>query len=282
MTGVLLAMASSLSFGSADFLAGTMSRNLPTLLVLFTSQLIAVTAFGLIVLLTGADIPSDSTFFLYAIIAGFGEAVGLAAFYRGLAIGAMGVVAPISACSAVVPVAFGLASGESLTTIEAIGVVLAFAGVIAVGWEPGAEGERGNIAAGVGLALFAALGLGVFFVFIAQAVERADVGGAVFVNRVALVLLVGLAVLALKERPRAAIPMLGPLALIGVLDIGGATLFAGATSFGLLAIVGAIAALYPIATVILARVFLGERLVIGQRLGAVAGLAGVALIASVQ
>jgi drug/metabolite transporter (DMT)-like permease len=282
MGAVILALAASLSWGGADFLGGLMSRRLPTLTVLFVSQVCALTLFGAFTVITGAGIPGDEEFLLYAVLAGLGEAVGLAAFYRGLAIGAMGVVAPISACSAIVPVAFGLATGDQLSGIEAVGIALAFVGVVAVGWEPGVEGDRGRFAAGVGLALFAALGLGGFFVAISYAVEHGDVASAVLVNRVALVILVGLAVLLSRKELRSAAPVIAPLAVIGVLDIGGSTLYAAATSHGLLAIVGAIAALYPIATVVLARVVLTERLVLAQRAGATLGLAGVAMIASVQ
>lgn len=284
MIAVVLAVAATLSWGSADFLGGLTSRRLPTLIVLLGSQVIAVALFALVALVAGADIPADGSFFLYAILAGAAEAVGLAAFYRGLAVGTMGVVAPISACSAVVPVAFGLASGENLSTAEAIGIALAFAGVIAVGWEPGKDGDnsRGRIAAGVGLALLAALGLGGFFAGISYAVERADVTGAVLVSRTVLVLLVALAVLVTRDRPTAKGSVLVPLAVIGVLDISGSTLYAVATTHGLLAIVGAIAAIYPIATVLLARIVLGERLALAQRLGAATGLIGVAVLAAVQ
>lgn len=284
MGAVLLALAASCSWGGADFLGGLTSRKIPTLVVLFLSQCVALALFALLVVITGTDLPlGNDRFMLFAIAGGIGEAIGLAAFYKGMAVGAMGVVAPISACSAIVPVAVGIATGDSLTTREVIGVVAAFSGVVFVGWEPGELGSRGRVAAGVGLALFAALGLGAFFVTISYAVEEADVISSVAVNRAALVLLVGLAVLAAaRQQVGTAATMVVPLVTIGVFDIGGATLYAAATGHGLLAIVGAIAALYPIATVLLARFVLKEELALQQRLGAVLGLAGVALIGSAQ
>ena len=129
----------------------------------------------------------------------------------------MGVVAPIAALSATIPLAFGLAAGESLSTLEAAGVLLALVGVAMVAWVPGAIGAaRGHVAVGVGLALVAAVGFGSFFVAIDGAAERGDVISSVFVNRLTLVAAVGGAVLLIRPNLSGAAPLAVPLIAIGV------------------------------------------------------------------
>ena len=83
-------------------------------------------------------------------------AVGLAAFYRALAIGAMGIAGPISATGAIVPVVYGLARGERPAVLQAVGIVVAVIGVIAASLEPLPEGAGRKLATGVGFSLVAA------------------------------------------------------------------------------------------------------------------------------
>ena len=92
--------------------------------------------------------------------AGVMGVVGLAAFYRALAVGTMGIVGPISATGAIVPVVYGLARGERPSVLQAVGIVVAVIGVVAASLEPLPEGAGRKLATGVGLALIAALGFG--------------------------------------------------------------------------------------------------------------------------
>ena len=69
----------------------------------------------------------------------------------------MGIIGPITATAAIVPVAYGLARGERPSTLQGIGVGLAVVGVIAASLEPLPEGRGRQIGAGVGFALVAAL-----------------------------------------------------------------------------------------------------------------------------
>src|SRR5918994_5042671 len=95
-----LALGSSLAWGVSDFLGGLGSRTVPLLGVLLISQGTAL------ILLSGAvaslgEGPPGGSFLLYAALAGLAETVGVAALYRGLAIGAMSIVAPVAATAPV-------------------------------------------------------------------------------------------------------------------------------------------------------------------------------------
>ena len=116
---ILLALGAS-AWGAGDFLGGRASRVLHVLTVLAVSQLVGLAAVLAWALLSGDDVPAAAEL-APAVGAGVGGAIGLAALYRGMAIGAMGVVAPISALSSIVPLVVGIASGERPSRLQLAG-----------------------------------------------------------------------------------------------------------------------------------------------------------------
>lgn len=277
MVAAGLGLASALAWGLADFVGGLKSRKLAVLVVLVLSQAMGLLLIGGVVLARGEG-PPGADFALYAALSSLAGTAGLAAFYRGLAVGAMGVVAPISATAAVIPVAVGVASGERPSAGQGIGIALALIGVAVASRESSEAAQRGGqIAAGVGLALIAALGFGTFLTVIGKASEG-DVLWAILVNRIVGVgLLVGIA---LWRRPSFAMDagdLRGVLA-IGVFDMAANTMYAAATTRGLVSVVAVLASLYPITTVVLAHTVLRERVHRVQQAGALTALIGVVLI----
>jgi drug/metabolite transporter (DMT)-like permease len=203
---------------------------------------------------------------------GVAELIGFAALYRALAVGAMSVVAPVSATAALVPLIVGVAAGDAPTAVQALGIALALGGAALASAEPGRQA-----AAGIGLALVAALGFGLFFVGMDVAAD----GGALWatsLNRTASLGVVVAALLVLRPPcpiDRAAI---APLAAVGVLDIAANAMFAVALTLGMGAIVSVLGSLYPLATVVLARAVLGEHVSGSQRTGVAAAIAGIGLV----
>src|SRR5262245_5357930 len=90
---VLFGLGSGLSWGLADFFGGLLSRKLPALTVAFWSHLAGGAALFLVLAIRGEPAPGPAL--LWGVAAGVIGAVGLIFFYRGLAEGAMSVVAPI-------------------------------------------------------------------------------------------------------------------------------------------------------------------------------------------
>jgi uncharacterized membrane protein len=103
----------------------------------------------------------ESAAVLLAVPAAISGTLGLYAYYRGIAVGAISVVAPIAGVSAAIPVVFGIARGDHLSTLTAVGIACALVGVFFASREPRRGGSR--LAAGVGLALLAAIGFGCYF-----------------------------------------------------------------------------------------------------------------------
>jgi drug/metabolite transporter (DMT)-like permease len=274
---VALGLASSLCWGVSDFLGGLKSRTLSLLAVLLVGQLVGLVGLAAIVALRGEGPPGTDALLLAALSSVSGV-LGLAAFYRGLAVGAMAVVAPIAATGAVVPVVAGLIAGERPSAVQGAGVALAIAGVMVASREESEAGQRPRLATGVGLALVAALGFGGFFVLIDRAAEQ-DMLWALLANRTAGVCGVALAALALRPRLRGiGRGDLGVLVLVGALDTGANALFAAAAADGLVSLAAVLSSLYPVVTIVLARLVLGERVRAVQRAGVAVALAGVALI----
>lgn len=273
MTAIVLALAASLSWGIGDFLGGLSSRRLATLTVLATSEAAGLAAIALVVVAQQAE-PPPATAFAAAAAAGVAGLIGLGCLYRGMAVGAMAIVAPISAAAAVVPVVVGLARGERPGALQLAGVALILVGVALASREPGHR----RLAAGVPLALLAAAGFGGYFVFIDEA-SADGATWAVLVSRgVATVVAVAVALGARSPLPDARILPL--LIAIGLFDVGANGLLALALNEGFVSLVSVLASLYPVVTVLLARAVIGERVAHLQAAGIIGALAGVGLVAA--
>ena len=273
MSAIVLALGASLTWGLADFFGPLKGRALGALRALLYVQLGGLLGIALIVAVRAKG-PADAGF-LFAIPAAVSGTLGLYAYYRGAAVGAMSIVAPIAGIAAVVPVVVGIASGDRPSPWQGAGIVAALCGVFLASREEKRGGRR--LAAGVGLALLAAIGFGGYFPPM-HAAGDADFWWASLLFRMTSSSLI-LLVVAAQRPPLRVEPLQLPwLALIGVGDMLGNLLFAAASASGLVSITSVLASLYPIVTVLLARIVLSERVARSQEAGIVLTLAGVALI----
>lgn len=271
---IFLAFLSSVSFGAADFLGGLATRRSGRVFsVVVLSQAVGL-SIVLAALMVGRPelIAGDIG---WAAAAGVAGSAGLVLLYRGLSIGTMSVVAPLSAVmGALVPVGWGLITGERPTALAIVGVPVALA---AIGLVSGAASNRGLKGPGMLEGVGAGVGFGFFFILIARS-GSAELWTLTFARIASISVLILLAtVTGSTLRPG---PGMGPLiAAAGVLDMVANLLFLMAERRGLLTLVAVIAALYPAATVVLARIVLHERLSRSQLIGLGMAAAGIALIA---
>jgi drug/metabolite transporter (DMT)-like permease len=267
------ALAASVVWGFGDFIGGVKARALPALAVMAYSQPFGLALLVIAVVARGKGPPGPDV--LWACLAALLGTIGLAAFYRGLATGAMSVVAPIAGAAAVIPIAIGLATGERPGLPAEIGFVLAIGGVALTSRERSAD--RTKLAAGAAWGLVALVAFGGFY-WPMRIASEADVLWATLVFRITSVALVWTCLLALRRHTRVGRQHLVALAAVGILDTGGNVLFAVAASHGLVSVVSVLASLYPVVTVLLARRVLGERVQRTQDVGVLVTLAGVVLI----
>src|SRR5918999_4582452 len=268
------ALLASVAWGVADFLGGLKSRVVPTIVVLLLAQVSGLLGIGLVVAIAANPPPGPSI--LWAALAGLFGTVGLASFYRGMAVGAISVVAPIAAIGAIVPVVFGIATGDNVSRFQGIGFALALSGVALASFERHEAGAI-RIAAGVPWAIAAVVGFGGYYVPMHEASEP-DVLWAALVFRITVGVLAFAAWVALRPALSAARGHLGAIAMIGILDTAGNTLFAAAASLGEVSVVSVLATLYPVTTVALAAIVLSERIDRLQLAGVASALTGVVLI----
>ena len=272
MIAITLALGASILWGVGDFLGGITARRLSTLTVVALSQVVGLVAVFVVAVMAGGELYTLGGY-ASAFAAGIAGAIGLGALYRGMAVGAIGVVAPISASAAALPVAVGLARGERPSALQLVGIALALAGVALVSREPGTTGK---LAAGVPLALLAAAGFGSYFVFIDRASADDAFWAVVFARASSSTF--ALIVAGARGALRAPRDRLGVLVAIGLFDVAANVLLALALNEGFVSLVSVLASLYPVVTVGLAMLVLRERVGRGQALGAAAALGGVALI----
>src|SRR6186997_2763623 len=189
MDAIVLALGASLSWGFADFFGPLQGRKLGALRTLVYVQLGGLV--GIAVIVAVRWMGPQSSVALLAIPAAISGTLGLFAYYRGIAVGAISIVAPIAGVSAVVPVIVGIASGESPSAWQLAGI------------EPRSSGDS-RIAAGVGLAILAAIGFGGYFPFM-HAAGNADFWWASLIFRMAStsVILVAVAIV----RPALGVPL---------------------------------------------------------------------------
>ena len=274
MGSALLALGASLTWGLGDFLGGLKARVLPALTVMAVSQPFGLAVLAIAVIVRGTAIPGGDVAWS-ALAAVFGT-LGLFAFYRGLATGAMSVVAPIAAVAVGIPVIWGVVvSGDRVSGLQAIGFVAAVGGSVAASLE--VRPERMQLAAGVGWAALAMLAFGAYYIPM-HAASQQDWLWPAFLFRCTSVTLVWTVVIVRRSWPSGLRPHWLALVAIGLLDTGGNALFAAASSHGLLSVVSVLASLYPVVTVLLARLVLGERVQRTQDAGVVVALVGVVLI----
>jgi uncharacterized membrane protein len=274
LVAAALALAAAASWGVGDFLGGLKSRSLNPIAVLIVAQPIGLALLAIWVAARGEGPPGSSV--LWACLASVLGTTGLVAFYRGMATGALSIVAPIAGAGAAIPVIWGLARGDHPSSLQELGFVAALVGVILASFERRPQAAR--LAAGAGWAAIAMLAFGGYYIPM-HAASHGDFLWAAFVFRLTSTTLIAMAWLVLRPR-RARRADLPALASIGVLDTGGNVFFAAASAKGLVSVVSVLASLYPVVTVLLARAVLHERVHRSQELGIALALGGIVLISA--
>ena len=277
----LLALLASLLWGTADFVGGSLSRRAHPLAVVGVAQLVVLPLTAALVLLLGA--PHDpGGWLVWGVVTGVASLVAVGAFYQALAIGTMGVVAPVAGLGVMLPVIIGLGRGERPSGLQSAGIVLAVAGVLLASGpelrvvEP--DGDRGGSRALL-LALFAAVGFGVVLWTNAQG-SRFSAGMTLLTSRVTEAVLVLALGAVVRGSGGLGVRDLPALVLIGVFEVLANGAYSLASRVGLLSVVAVFASLYPVTTLLLARFRLGERLQRVQQLGVACAMAGIVLLAA--
>jgi drug/metabolite transporter (DMT)-like permease len=278
----LLALASALMYGAADFTGGLATRRAATIPVVVCSQFSGMVLLALLLPILPGSFPSRADL-LWGVAAGLTGGGGVALLYRALAVGRMAVVAPTTAvCAVVIPVVAAMLLGERPGGLAVLGIVLGIGAIVLVSQqtesatEPTAPGTRG-LPPGVGIALVSGVLIGLFFLTLAQTAPEAGMW-PILAARITSVTLFAIAAVArgiplTLPRPALALALGG-----GMVDMLANAAYLIAAREGQLSLVVTLSSLYPASTVLLARVVLGERLNARQLSGVGCALAAIVLI----
>jgi len=271
----MFGLASAACWGASDFSGGVASKRGSSYSVVVASQVIGIVFLGVLVLPLPEALPPVESL-LWAAAAGISGGFGLVAFYRALADGQMGVVAPVGGIvGALVPViaAFFIDGFPGIVTLVGFGMAMAAVWLVSSG-----DAEMSIQLRDLGLPVVAGLGFGGFLLLISRASETALLWPLVAARAASLVTLsvVGVVLDQLQMPDRKQLPV---IALTGIFDTGGNALYVLAARAGRLDIAAVLGSIYPGGTVLLAWLILKERLTRLQWLGVVTTLVAIALIA---
>jgi drug/metabolite transporter (DMT)-like permease len=272
---VLFGLAASLSWGTGDFSGGLASRRTHVFSVVLAAYAVGIVLLPILALAWSEPLPSwrDA---LWGASAGLAGTLGLTAYYRALAIGRMGINAPITAVlAAALPVIFSAFTQGLPRPLQLAGFVLALLSVALVSRPERTSGRP----AGLGLALLAGLGIGSFFILIAQVSPHATFWPLASARLVSLLFMI----VFVRIRGEQMLPKISVLPLIllaGSLDVAGNVFFILAVHAGRLDVASILSSLYPAITVLLAAIILRERVSRIQATGIALALAAILLISA--
>lgn len=279
---IFLGLMAALAYGASDFSAGIGGRSIGVGRVALVVQIVAF-VFALISLYVFPDSKLTATTLIWGIIIGIGAASGPLMLYRGLAIGQMSVVSPLSAIvSAVAPAFFGVALGERFSISADVGLIMAVPAIGFVSWQrPSKHDETIGFYTKQRRGLLEGVLSGAGFALLFVGLDQADSSAGAW----PLVIGLGLATLLIipfawrdRTRTRPSREILLLVIVAGVLDGAANLLFLAATRYGQLSIIAVLTALYPAVTILLARFILSERWNMVQLVGLLDAAIAVSLI----
>ena len=261
-------------WGASDFLGGVGARRTNAFLFTAIVHVSGMLVVGALAMVTHAPFPGGASL-VWSLIAGSLGGLALCFFYRALARGNMGLIAPVAAVlSAAIPTVVTAFAEGFPSTRQVLGFVLAGIGVWLISRT---EGDTGR-PEGLGVAMLAGIGFAGFYLCTHQAGNASALWVATC-SRSASLLITGAIVLIGRRLRTVPAPVLGIAVVAGILDIGGSVAFVRASQIGRLDVAVVLSSLYPAVTVVLARVFLHEHFSRARTFGMLAALAAVPMIA---
>ena len=270
-TGIPAGILAALSFGAGDFAGAVAARRAGALVVVAGAHGIGLVALLLAVTVMRPPMPDAGSIGL-GIAAGVAGAVGLAALYRGMSLGSMGLVTALAgAGSLAIPLVAGALLGARIGPLQLVGVGCAAAAAVAA--SGASRSEVGRLA--LFLAGAAAVAFGAWYVLIDLSARAGDPLWALFFSRASSSILTALAAVGRVDRSRFPVRI---VLVAGLFDVGGNALYVIARDTLPVGLAAALVGLYPVVTMLLARAVLGERLPRLGQVGVALALLSVVLI----
>lgn len=298
MLTAVLSLTGALVFGAADFLGGLAAKLVGAVLATAVAGLAGFIALAVVTPIIGSSWePAD---LWLGAAAGLVGAVAIGLLYACLAIGPMSILSPLTALvSAIVPMVWGLVSGDRFGPIAPWALGLALVAVVLVGFVPEKGAVRPSLA-GIGMGVGSGAAIGVFYIIMDRTSPESGLAPlTVNVGVTAVVMFAVAGALALRARARRSrMPLAdGPAdadaapadrdrargirlaAVGGLVNAAANALILFGIRAGELAIAAVLGAMYPAGTILLAAIVLKERIAPVQWVGLVLALASAAMLA---
>ncbi len=282
---ILFGLLSAFSYGYADFVGAIASKKVRPLAVTTVAF-----SFGLFLALI-FSIPMGASFepsvIQIGIYAGVCSAAAITFLYAALALGPISITSPMTAVlSALIPVVIDLSTGEQLSELALLALVLILIAVVLVAFVPGKDVRLPSLRATL-YSVGAGLGFAGIFIFLDLAPADSGLGVLVVMRIVGItILLSGLVLLFMAGKSKSVIEKtvfsagtIWLVLLAGLGDVTGNVFFIIATREGALAVAAVLTSLYPVGTILLARIFLKEKIAISQNVGIALAIGACALLA---
>ena len=281
---ILFGLLSAFSYGYADFVGALAAKKVRALAV--TTIAFVFGLFIAIALSQFVGASYNQEIFVIGIYAGVCSAAAISFLYAALALGPISIVSPLTAVlSALIPVIIDVTTGQQLSSLAGVAIVLILIAVVLVAFIPGVDVRLPSLRATL-YSVGAGVGFAGIFIFLDAAPAESGLGVLVVMRVVGIALMfAGLVGLLLAGRSKVLIEReifsksLLPLALLaGLGDVTGNVFFIIATREGALAVAAVLTSLYPVGTILLARVFLKERVALSQSIGIAIAIAACAML----
>lgn len=282
---ILFGLLSAFSYGYADFVGALAAKKVRPLAVTTISFSVGLVIALIASLFIGASF--EPSVIQIGVLAGICSAAAITFLYAALALGPISITSPLTAVlSAIIPVVFDVATGQQLSSLAGIAIVLILIAVVLVAFVPGQDVRLPSLRATL-YSVGAGLGFAGIFLFLDMAPADSGLGVLVVMRIVGIALMLGgLALLLLSgksqvllEKEIFALGTIWLVVLAGLGDVSGNVFFIIASREGALAIAAVLTSLYPVGTILLARIFLKERIALSQNIGIALAIAACAMLA---
>jgi drug/metabolite transporter (DMT)-like permease len=272
-SGIAAGVLAALSFGAGDFAGAFAARRAGALVVVAGAHVVGFAALLIGAILVRPPVPGIDAVLL-GVGAGIAGLVGLAALYRGMSLGSMGIVTSLAgAGSLAIPLVAGALLGARITPVQLLGVACAAGAAAAAG---GASRDGVGRRALV-MAALAAVGFGAWYVLLDAAARAGDPLWALVVSRGSSAVIASVIAASRFERGRYPVRI---VIVAGLFDAGGNALYVVARDQIPIGLAAALVGLYPIVTALIARAVLGEVLSRLGQVGVGLALLGIVLISA--
>ncbi|MFB6612155.1 EamA family transporter [Agromyces sp. NPDC056379] len=308
MLTAVFSLTGALVFGTSDFLGGLAAKRISAILATAVAAVVGFVVLAAAYPLIGGAWTAHDVW--WGAVSGVSGAIAISLLYACLAIGPMSILSPLTAVvSAVLPMAWGLVTGERFTALGYWALGLALLAVVLVGFVPEKGAVRPSLR-GLVMAVGSGIAIGGFYITIDQTSDESGivplllnraVTGVIMFTAVGMVALVALARrrtapattapsermpqrtslgAATAPRPRSATATGIRLAIAcGMVDVIANGLLLAGIRAGDLSVAAVLGAMYPAGTILLAALVLRERIAPVQWVGLVLALAAAGMLA---